>query len=178
MSPDFNFAFVLGPSGQHFLCLDVESALVFHDAVDWQQLDDFVQSNSGKFIATLLGYDLKNNIEQLESGNPKLMDAPNLIYFVPKSVYKIQDTAFEWMYGVQQDALVASLLTHVDELPATFQLNPSITRERYIQQVESAKNEIQLGNCYELNFCQNFEAHGVEIDDSWLLLLMLLMLAS
>ena len=169
MSPDFNFAFVLGPSGQHFLSLDVESALVFHYAVDWQQLDDFVQSNSGKFIATLLGYDLKNNIEQLESGNPKLMDAPKLIYFVPKSVYKIKDTAFEWVYGVRQDALVESLLTHVDELPATFQLNPSITRERYIQQVESAKNEIQLGNCYELNFCQNFEAHGVEIDDSWLL---------
>lgn len=167
MSPAFNFAFLHGPSGQHFLCLDVESELVSHGQVNWSELDAFIEKNQGKFIATLLAYDLKNDIEKLDSNNPKLMDAPKLIYFVPKCVYRIKDSDFEWVYGVQQDALVESLLTHVDELPATFQLNPSIPRERYIQQIESAKNEIQLGSCYELNFCQNFEAFGVQIDDAW-----------
>ncbi len=167
MSPDFNFAFVLGPSGHHFLCLDVESAIVFNDAVDWQQLDDFVQFNSGKYIATLLGYDLKNKIEKMDSNNPKLMDAPKLIYFVPKSVYKVQGADFETVYGVIHDDLVKAMLSPVDEQPASFELHPSISREQYIHQVESAKNEIQLGNCYELNFCQNFEASGVQIDDAW-----------
>jgi para-aminobenzoate synthetase component 1 len=167
MSPDFNFALVLGPSGSHFLCLDVESELVSHEHVDWTALDEFVEQNRGKFIATLLAYDLKNDIEKLDSNNPKLMDAPKLIYFVPKSVYKIQGVDFEWVYGVNHDDLVKAILGPVDEQPASFELHPSISREQYIQHVESAKNEIQFGNCYELNFCQNFEASGVQIDDAW-----------
>jgi para-aminobenzoate synthetase component I len=167
MSPAFNFAFLHGPSGQHFLCLDVESELVFGEHVDWSELDAFVEKNQGKFIATLLAYDLKNDIEKLDSNNSKLMDAPKLIYFVPKSVYKIQDSDFECVYGQKNDVLVKDLLKLVDDLPASFQLKPSIMREQYIEQVESAKHEIQMGSCYELNFCQNFEASNVQIDDAW-----------
>lgn len=167
MLPDFPLAFLCGPSGDHFLCLDVESELVCYDHVDWSELDSFVERNRGKFIATLLAYDLKNNIETLSSSNPKLMDAPNLICFVPKTVYRIQGVDFECVYGNHNDVLVKTLVASVDQQPSSFQLNTSIDRQKYIQQVEAAKVEIQLGNCYELNFCQNFDASGVRIDDTW-----------
>ena len=48
-------------------------------------------------------------------------------------------------------------------LNTTFQ--PRISKEEYLHQVVALKNEIQLGNIYEVNFCQEFYAENVELED-------------
>jgi para-aminobenzoate synthetase component I len=43
-------------------------------------------------------------------------------------------------------------------------VKPVLTRAEYIQQVNSLKNHIQLGDIYEANFCMEFKATGAEIN--------------
>jgi para-aminobenzoate synthetase component 1 len=46
-------------------------------------------------------------------------------------------------------------------------LKSSIDKSTYIQQVQQVQSEIQYGNCYELNFCQQYVAEQVDSFDSF-----------
>jgi para-aminobenzoate synthetase component 1 len=45
-----------------------------------------------------------------------------------------------------------------------FNFTPRISKEEYIEQVKKLKHQIQLGNIYEVNFCQEFYAENVFIE--------------
>ena len=46
----------------------------------------------------------------------------------------------------------------------SFNFEPFIDKKVYIEQVEKLKKHIQIGNIYEINFCQEFIAKNVEIN--------------
>ncbi len=49
-------------------------------------------------------------------------------------------------------------------LPLTTEISNRITKEEYISTIEKIKNDIRLGNIYELNFCQEFYAADTVIN--------------
>lgn len=163
----YPLAYIGNQEGVGHLCLGIEAELICYDDVDWSHVDAFVDANKGKYLVTMHGYDLKNNIEKLSSENPALMDTPVLIYVVPKSVYRIDNKGFELVFGVQMDEEVKILFEADLQLSVSFELQRALSKEQYLNKVYEAQHEIQMGNCYELNFCQNFEAHAVSDFDSW-----------
>jgi para-aminobenzoate synthetase component 1 len=162
-----NYALLQYPEGKAFLCLDEVDALVGKGSINWLDLDDFLLIHQHKFIVSFLGYDIKNSIEKLESANENHHDAPDWVYFVPKTVYQICDERAELVYGEPQEALMQELLLSNEQDNQVFSLKPAINKDTYINQVNLAKEQIQLGNCYELNFCQNFQAFGITNLNTW-----------
>lgn len=160
-------AYVGRQDGSGHLCLGIAEELVFYKEVDWERLDEFVASNKGKFLVTMLAYDLKNNIEKLSSENPSLLDTPVLIYIVPKAVYKIEQDEFHWVYGESVNSEVGDLLSASIQQVVRFNLKSTLSKSEYLEQVRKVQHEIQIGNCYELNFCQNFESNDVPNFDGW-----------
>lgn len=162
-----NFAFLHYPAGKSFLCLGQIDAFSGDSVLNWNELDAFIEQHKNKFIVSLLGYDLKNSIENLSSHNRDEMEAPDWVYFVPESVYQIENENFELVYGTENNTMVQKLLFAPISQNERFELQPTINKSAYIQQVKLAQKQIQLGNCYELNFCQNFEVQHLHNLDTW-----------
>lgn len=137
---------------------------------DFQKLDSFISKNKGKFIVGSISYDIKNSIEQLESNNSDFIQFPDLFFWIPKYVVEFNNENFNFIQGEKNDESF-DFLNHIleEETDNNFHQYPFDFKERisknvYIQQVNSLKNHIQQGNIYEVNFCQEYYAENVELN--------------
>jgi len=116
-----------------------------------------------------LGYDLKNEIEELASQHPDQIQFPDLFFFVPEVV--IQLSASEITIGscrtppgeyLEQINGSPVALPEKEAVAATIQSR--FPRNDYIETVEKLRQHILRGDCYEINFCQEFYATDVVLD--------------
>lgn len=141
-----------------YLCMGCDTEYVIDEDFSFESLDTFVQMHQGKFLLTVLSYDLKNRIEHLQSSNPLRINTPEMVLFVPQSVYEINGQHYKWVFGEKNDDQVAEIMAVEAKKNVSIKLQAEITKGQYIEQINRAKEQIQQGNCYELNFCMNF--HG------------------
>ncbi len=143
---------------------------VMYPEDDFTGMQVFLDQHKGKYIFTCLSYDLKNELEELKSENPDTIEFPLLVLWSPESVVEIHPEAFNFVQGEETVKTQDFVKLFFDKIQSetsflnTNKLNFSsrIDRETYIQSVNKVKAEIQYGNCYELNFCQEFYADQVK----------------
>lgn len=123
-----------------------------------------------------LSYDLKNEIEPtLTSKNIDHIQNPMLHFFIPKYLVKIEngmveigivsESVNESERGLEEfNKLISEKTPAKQGLPLTTEISNRITKEEYISTIEKIKNDIRLGNIYELNFCQEFYAADTVIN--------------
>lgn len=125
-----------------------------------------IEENDWKFGH--LAYDLKNEIEDLSSDNYDGIQFPDLFFFIPEFVILLKKNTVEIgvlkgdaekiFYEIESCNINSSLKTpHVE-------LKPRFAREEYLSAVRQIQDNIHKGDCYELNFCQEFYAEKCEID--------------
>ncbi|HUR10612.1 MAG TPA: anthranilate synthase component I family protein [Flavitalea sp.] len=132
------------------------------------KLDEFHKTHSD-WIFGHLAYDLKNEIEQLQSANPDYLYFPDLFFFQPDIVISMSEKFIS--IGVHND-LHDSIFLEINTCPSWISpaKNPQInitsrfTKESYIDSVNRIRNHILVGDCYEVNFCQEFFANEAVID--------------
>jgi para-aminobenzoate synthetase component 1 len=113
-----------------------------------------------------LGYDLKNQLEKLDSANQDGLCFPDLFFFVPEHVIGISDKGVEVLLG-SLDILDAIARYEIERLPhqqAPFSVKPLVCQEDYIKNVEAIKEHIHRGDVYELTYCQEFFAENACIN--------------
>ena len=110
-------------------------------------------------------YDLKNEIENLESNNIDHLNFPDLYFFIPKYLIAFKDGKADVLIGSD------SLLDEIDNfnppekvIEHQVNINQRISRNQYIESVEKLKDHILRGDIYEVNFCQEFFAENAEIN--------------
>lgn len=114
------------------------------------------------WLCGILSYDLKNQVEDLSSGNPDLLGFPLMFFFRPDHHLAFQEDGVT-IYSrpgkpaeLLQEILSAEKVNiqHFKDL----KLNQKITREQYLQAVNGIREEILNGEIYEMNFCLEFYA--------------------
>lgn len=110
-------------------------------------------------------YDVKNEIEALNSEHFSGLAWPALHFFLPETCLSWQRDTLE-IRGATTEVLAAILATEVPPAlpPIVPPLRPRMPRPAYLQAVESVREDILNGEVYELNLCQEFYAEGVELD--------------
>ena len=134
-------------------------------------MQSFIDANKGAYIFTTLSYDLKLKIQGLESSNRDSQNYPLATLWVPKTVVAIENEKIkDYLIGEESNENEAFVSDFFDDsqsiefkLGAKFKAR--LTKEVYLNQVNDLKNEIQQGNIYEVNFCQEFFAEKVELKD-------------
>ncbi len=132
-----------------------------------EKLDHFL-SEANDWIFGHISYDLKNEIEDLYSSNPDGIDFPILSFFVPEVVFIISKT--ELKIGVfppnDPDFLYKQILSGFfsEEIYPVPILKSRFSRDGYIETVQKLQDHILKGDCYEINFCQEFYATNTIID--------------
>jgi len=119
-----------------------------------------------------LSYDLKNDTEALKSENFDGIEMPEMHFFQPTYLFDIQSDSVkilskglspELVFQTIQNIEVHSLsnILNTKSLPS---LQPRLSKEKYIETVKKVKRNIQLGDIYEMNFCQEFFAKHAAIN--------------
>ena len=134
-------------------------------------------SNSEKVVENnwkigFISYDYKNHIEQLSSNHTDEIGFPDEFFFSPQllvefSEYKINISFDDKIYDeADLKALVHQLSSQEIKKSETLSVKmlPIVSKENYLKNVVKLKNHIQLGDIYEINYCQEYVAREVELN--------------
>ena len=111
-----------------------------------------------------LAYDLKNEIEDLESGHPDKIGFDDMFFFVPEVIMKISGNELQigvrdGSHGQHYDDLLRQGTTEtIAGSSGKISVYGRIDRDEYIRTINLLRQHILRGDCYELNFCQEFYA--------------------
>lgn len=125
------------------------------------------QKESKDWLFGYLSYDLKNDIEQLISKNYDGLEFPDLYFFQPKKIIKIQGKKVEFIYlqmvadEIENDFKVILALKSNNDLEVSkneklMPIKMRIFKDEYFKQVSKMLAHIHRGDLYEANFCQEF----------------------
>lgn len=133
----------------------------------YQQLNSFLTQHPDWCFGHL-GYDLKNETEALVSNNPDHISFPDLFFFVPETVIILKQQ--EILVGVcdEQHQSIADEINHCDiplhQNQTSVEIKSRFSKSDYIEIIGKIKQHIIRGDCYELNFCQEFYSEYADIN--------------
>ncbi|WP_207532603.1 anthranilate synthase component I family protein [Desertivirga arenae] len=113
-----------------------------------------------------LGYDLKNDLEDLNSHNKDELQFPDLFFFEPKHLIKLQGNQvfLNSMDGDEVYKIINS--QQITSVPVqesvSFELKSRFNYDEYCLTVEKVREHILRGDIYEMNLCQEFYSKGME----------------
>ncbi len=119
-----------------------------------------------------IGYDVKNEIEDLGSNNSDGTGFPDLFFFIPRFVVEAEGDKLTIHYceGVDNPATVYEWIqtiknSHIQwrQIPE-IEVRPGISRETYLLKVQELIQHLYRGDIYEVNFCQEFFNDNIEIE--------------
>jgi para-aminobenzoate synthetase component I len=146
----------------------VTQSITVTNAPALHKLDEFYNNNRG-WIFGHISYDVKNEIENCESSNPDGISFPDIHFFVPEIVFTLKKNELQIGVGAGYDARevyneILSGKPVEAAAPEPFSLKSRFSYEEYIATVKKLQEHILRGDCYEINFCQEFYASGAVVD--------------
>lgn len=130
----------------------------------WEALKKF-HDESGGWILGAAGYDLKNHTENINSDNPKIADIPDLYFMEPELLIEFDKDVRRVLQGEHILDQISRIAAPAENNKIDFSLNPSITKEKYVKNIECIKNKIKEGDFYELNY--SYPMEGIFNGDSF-----------
>jgi len=132
---------------------------------NFENLSEFVNENMD-WIFGYLGYDLKNEIENLSSANIDELNFPNIYFFIPEFVITSENEIIMIHYKNDKhtEDYVNDIINQIESFKIPnekknrnrIELLQRFPEKEYIETVNEIKKHIQRGDIYEMNFCQEF----------------------
>lgn len=157
-----NFDCVLAVDAFTSIKTDYHNA--FDDLKQYQQI-------TKDWLFGYLSYDLKNDIEHLQSNNFDGLDFPDLFFFQPKKIFLLKGNELEIQYlnmcddEVEEDFedIVQSRKSEVGS-GEIITIQQRISKDNYLEKASKILEHIHQGAIYEANFCMEFFADNATID--------------
>ncbi|MGD1998735.1 MAG: anthranilate synthase component I family protein [Flavobacteriaceae bacterium] len=146
------------------LAVEALSQLSYSDKGSFEALRHYIHQKKD-WLFGYLGYDLKNDIELLESRQNDAVGLPDLCFFQPKRLWVSVDNHFEAHYPAGIDPVhdwenIQSVTLENNPVdPESVLLKSRISPESYKEKAQSLLNNIHKGDIYEVNFCMEWYAH-------------------
>ncbi len=119
-------------------------------------LETFVNKHKSKYIFTQLSYDLKNQLEKLESNHPNYIGFNQLTAFVPEQLMVIDAQGYCVVGNDVAQQLLHQQLELKDLPHKPLNVKAKLNKEQYLIDVEKIRQHILEGDVYELNYCTEF----------------------
>jgi para-aminobenzoate synthetase component 1 len=111
------------------------------------------------------GYDLKNELEQLHSDHTDHIGFPDLFFFEPVILIRLNETELSIeseepgkIYAAIDTIVISTQVNQPVNIP---KIRSRIGMEEYLSIITQLRQRILRGDCYEINFCQEFFAEHV-----------------
>lgn len=145
----------------------------YHDA--FAKLQEY-QTMTSDWIFGYLTYDLKNDIEDLQSHKFDGLHFPDLYFFQPKKIFFIKGNTVTTKYAnmvahdLNQDLkdIENCENCHIKEnrevTSNPVKIHLRMHKDEYFEKLEKILDHIHRGDIYEVNFCQEFYAEDTTIN--------------
>jgi para-aminobenzoate synthetase component I len=130
------------------------------------QLQKFIDDRKS-WLFGHLGYDLKNEIEAFSNSQKSGIEFPDLFFFEPEVIIRLGEK--EMMIEAENPDEVFAAIS-VASQPTdgfksnTVQVQSRFSQQEYISTIKKLQQHILRGDCYEINFCQEFYDEEAMID--------------
>jgi len=156
---------------QALLAVDAFTALKTDAQQGFDKLNEF-QVATEDWIFGYLSYDLKNDVENLNSNNHDGLHFPDLYFFQPKKVFLFFEDYVEIQYlnlvadEMEKDWEIINKVTYEDKNRTgnNVAIRSRTSKEQYLQKANGVLEHIKKGNIYEVNLCQEFYSENATID--------------
>ncbi|MDX1829399.1 MAG: anthranilate synthase component I family protein [Lutibacter sp.] len=152
------------------LAVGAETKLSINYKNAFQKLKTY-QSNCNDYIFGYLGYDLKNDIENLSSNNFDGLHFSDLFFFQPKKIFFIKNNTLKISYLKKHEEEITSDLQNINTTNICYNTSDSelkiklrIHKDDYFNKFQKVLNHIHRGDIYEANFCQEFYSENAVIN--------------
>lgn len=146
-------------------CLVGVGVYDFVQGTDIKTADEFLKRKEWAFGH--LSYELQHPAHQLSLSKEDKIGFPLFYFFHPQVVLEVGSNQVT-IHGTHPEKIFAEIVATPFEskasAPSAIAVNPSLSKEAYMQKIRQLQAHIQRGDCYEINFCQEFSASGVDID--------------
>lgn len=130
------------------------------------------QSQIKDWLFGYLSYDLKNDVEDLQSNNFDGLHFPDLYFFQPKKLFLLKENQLEIQYLNLCDDEIDDDFNEIINLKNLCDFTTSretkivqrISKEIYLDKVNKMLEHIHRGDIYEANFCMEFYAENAVIE--------------
>lgn len=94
---------------------------------------------------------------------------PDGYFFIPKILVKLTPGKADIISDEEKPEIIFSQINAcenviIDQTGVNMTINSRISKEQYIEKIEALKWHIHRGDCYEINFCQDFFSGNATID--------------
>lgn len=142
-------------------------SITANTSTDFRKVDAFKTENED-WIFGHVSYDLKNEIENLSSENPGLVEFPDFYFFVPEVIFILsrQSVSIGMIENEDSKKVFETILSIAPEQKhfSKPEFKSRFSKNDYLETVKKLQQHILKGDCYEICFCQEFFAEDSEID--------------
>jgi para-aminobenzoate synthetase component 1 len=149
---------------QRYECLLAAGTARYISPGSLKDLDDFLEKNKNWAFGHL-SYDLKNSIHHFRSNKEDKIGFPHFFFFVPDFLVHITQNELK-IEGKDCKKVYEEILNQKVETTSAphIAIQQKLSKEEYIQTIRQLQQHIVRGDCYEINFCQEFFAEEAVID--------------
>lgn len=140
----------------------------YHNA--FEDLKQYQQTTKD-WLFGYLSYDLKNDVEDLESKNFDGLHFPDLFFFQPKKIFLLKGENLEIRYlnmcddEFEEDfEAILESKDSVEKKTQKLTIQQRISKAAYLEKISKILNHIHHGDIYEANFCMEFYAENASIN--------------
>ena len=155
------------PAFECLLAMGSKKNITIQYGYAFEKLKDFYKENNG-WLFGHLGYDLKNETEKLSSANFDGIGFDDMHFFVPEVVIKLSEKEVHIFCEVSAKEIFDTIQSESLSIPVNKQsdldIKNRISKSAYIDTIQKLQQHILRGDCYEINFCQEFFAEDAVID--------------
>jgi len=151
------------PPNKYECILAVGAATQSNDSEPFELLDGYL--TQGKWYFGHLSFELGYEWFNLEGKKDTHINFPEHFFFQPQIlIHIVADKAY--INAIDPDSIYEQI---VKQKPApasrnSIHLESRISKSAYLDIIKNLQQHIQRGDCYEINFCQEFYAENVTID--------------
>jgi para-aminobenzoate synthetase component 1 len=130
------------------------------------RLDDY------QYKFGLISYDLKNQLENLQTIHKDLHELDDVYFFIPEIVILLKDGLLKVIPEERENEFYLYKNSYFEKSKNNRIINISCStpKEMYLNVVNKLKNHIQKGDIYEINYCINHFSNEAELDPDELFL--------
>lgn len=131
-------------------------------------LKDFYEKKPG-WLFGHLGYGLKNELESLPYRQNEFIDFGLGFFFEPEVVVRLQNNELSITSSFSNVEIIFSEIEEQSEtiatgVPINVTVEAGISKEKYIDAINALRQHIIKGDCYEINYCQQFSSQNAVIN--------------
>ncbi len=149
-----------------FIAVGASNSLLATEGDTFASIQRFVDQHPNEWIPGFFSYDLKNEIEALESQHPNLTGFPEAYFFAPTATLLIGKYNVEIKSESPDEVIKAIEATQIEDQALGFEgrLRYRMSRSEYVDAFQHLQAHIRQGDIYEINLCQEFYAEKTKIN--------------